>query len=74
MENASIAFAASAPATSGGAISTSFTFFGEIPFALSALKTMSRSSEKRLGIATTRPSRSLTEWIGPSFCTTTALP
>ena len=72
--NASIAFAARAPATSGGAISTIRTSLAFIPFCASALKTIRRSSEKRLGMAMTFPFRSANDFTGPSFCTTTALP
>src|SRR5262249_5867108 len=66
--------AARAPATSGGAISIIRTSAPERPFCSRALKTISRSSEKRLGIAIVLPFRSRTEWTGPSFATTTALP
>ena len=45
-----------------------------MPFCLSALNTIRRSSEKRLGMAIVLPTRSRTEWIGPSLRTTKALP
>ena len=66
--------AASAPATSGGAISTIFRSSGFMPYFFRTRKTISRSSEKRLGIAIVRPLRSGNVFTGPSFRTTTALP
>ena len=57
-----MAFAASAPATSGGAISTSFTSDGATPFSLSAFKRISRSSENRLGMAIACERSSETLW------------
>ena len=60
--------AASAPATSGGDISTSFTEDGGRPCCLSALSRISRSSEKRLGTAMVRPARSGTARTGPVVC------
>ena len=51
-----------------------FTAEGARPFCLSALSTMSRSSENRLGMAMVCPANPITERTGPSLRTTTALP